>query len=521
MELPLPVVDAAETGRLQPLLARLGAGLDAFVRFEHPDALQTSARWREALERPLPQAGIGADAVVDELLRHVIPNGSAIPRPGFSGFITTGATTVGTLAATAAAVASPQRYGHTAFNLLEEQSLRWLAALFNLGDMTGVYSSGGSTANLLALGAARQQAFERLGRDPAAQGLDRPVAVYASTEAHHTLQRSAGVLGLGRRAVRAIACDRAGRMRVDALREAIDADRRAGVLPMAVVANAGTTNTGAIDPLSSIGELARARGLWFHVDGAYGLPGLLDERVSALYRGLELADSVIVDPHKWLGASVGIGATFVRDRELLRRAFTQEPAPYLEGSVLEAGAPEAGASREGHEAQPAAAPAIEHSMDDFGIPYYDFGVELSAPSRGVVVWALLREIGVAGFRERVRRHNDMATAIAQQARAHANLELLLEPTLSICCFRYVDPTLANLDALNRELQRRLMRENRNMPSTTLVDGRLALRPCFVGARAGMAQARDLVADVLRLGAALVPELREAAAGGALRTSVPD
>ena len=487
-------LDAAETGRMQALLARLGAGLDEFVRFEHPDALHAGARWREALAAPLPLAGVGADAVLAELLDQVVPNGSSVPRPGFSSFITTGATTVATLAATAAAVAAPQRYGHTAFNFLEEQSLRWLAALFGLGAMQGVYSSGGSTANLLALGAARQQAFERLGRDPAAEGMDRPVALYASSETHHTVQRAAGVLGLGRRAVRSITCDRSGRMRLDALRDTIAADRGAGVLPIAVVANAGTTNTGAIDPLSSIGELAREQGLWFHVDGAYGLPGLLDERVAPLYRGLDQADSVIVDPHKWLGASVGIGATFVRDRELLRRAFTQEPAHYLEGSVVDGGA---------H--GPVASAAIEHSMDDFGIPYYDYGVELSAPSRGVVVWALLREIGVAGLRERVRRHNDMATAIAQMARAHPNLELLLEPTLSVCCFRYVDPRVADLDALNRQLHRRLTRENRNMPSTTVVGGRLALRPCFIGARAGMAQARELVDDVLRLGAALVRE----------------
>ncbi|HSW04088.1 pyridoxal phosphate-dependent decarboxylase family protein [Aquabacterium sp.] len=489
--------DAAETGRLRPLLERLGAGLDAYLSFQHPDALHDSARWRTRLDTPLPQAGIGADAVVDELLHEVVPYGSAIPRPGFSGFITTGATSVATLAATAAGVASPQRYGLTAFNFLEELSLRWLAEAFGLGAMQGVYSSGGSTANLLALGAARQRLFEQRGRDPAADGLDRPVAIYASSETHHTVQRAAGVLGLGRRAVRAIACDSGGRLRVDALREALAADRRAGVLPMAIVANAGTTNTGAIDPLSSLGELARAQGLWFHVDGAYGLPGVLDERIAALYKGVEHADSVIVDPHKWLGAAVGIGATFVRDRALLQRAFTQEPAHYLEGSVQTPAI--------GSVTGPAAEPATLHSMDDFGIPYFDFGVELSAPSRGVVVWALLREIGVEGLRQRVRRHNDMATAVAQMARAHPNLELLLEPTLSICCFRYVAPDIDDLDALNRQLHRRLMRENRNMPSTTSVGGRLALRPCFVGARTGMAQARELVADVLRLGDALVRE----------------
>ncbi|HJV94653.1 MAG TPA: aminotransferase class V-fold PLP-dependent enzyme [Albitalea sp.] len=489
-------IDAAETGRLQPLLSQIGAGLDEFLKFEHPDALHPSRRWREQLDIALPRAGIGIDGVAEELLRHVVPNGSSVPRPGFSSFITTGGTTAGTLASTAASIAAPQRYGHTAFNFLEELSLRWLADMFGLQAMQGIYSSGGSVANLLALGAARQSAFERLGRDPAADGMDRRVAVYATSEAHHTIQRSAGVLGLGRRAVRPIACDGRGRMQVEALRRAIDEDQRAGILPMAIVANAGTTNTGAIDPLRDIGEIAKQHGIWFHVDGAYGLPGRLDERVARLYEGLELADSVIVDPHKWLGAAVGVAATFVRDRELLRRAFTQEPAAYLEGSLQES---------------EAEAALIEHSMDDFGVPYYDFGVELSAPSRGVVVWALIREIGVAGMRERIRRHNDMAAHVAQAARTHPNLELLQEPTLSICCFRYVSPEVSDLDLLNQQLHRRLTRENRNMPSTTRVNGRLALRPCFVGARSEMQHAQALIADVLRIGADLVREHATAAA----------
>ena len=481
--------ETAETGRLQPLLSRIGAGLDEFLRFEHPDALHPGRRWREALDRPVPEEGAGIDAVATELLQHVIPNGSSIPRPGFSSFITTGATTASALAATAAGIAAPQRYGHTAFNFLEELSLLWLADMFGLRGMQGVYSSGGSVANLLALGAARQRAFERAGRDPAADGVDRPVAVYASTESHHTIQRSAGVLGIGRRAVRAIACDRRGRMRADALLHAIEQDRHAGVLPLAVVANAGTTNTGAIDPLREIGEIAGGSGLWFHVDGAYGLPGVLDDRVAPLYDGLQLADSVIVDPHKWLGAAVGIGVTFVRDRELLRRAFTQEPAAYLEGSMAEP-----------------ATTAIEHSMDDFGVPYFDYGVELSAPSRGVVVWALIREIGVRGMTERIRRHNDMARRIADLARGHPRLELLLEPTLSICCFRYVAPGVDDLDGLNQRLHRRLTRENRNMPSTTRVNGKLAIRPCFVGARAMPDLADSLVCDALRLGREIEREM---------------
>jgi aromatic-L-amino-acid decarboxylase len=257
---------------------------------------------------------------------------------------------------------------------------------------------------------------------------------------------------------------------------------------MAIVANAGTTNTGAIDPLGEIGKFSRERAVWFHVDGAYGLPGILDRRVSPLYKGLELADSVIVDPHKWLGASVGVAATFVRDRSILERAFTQEPADYLEGTI----------QQEGHDS-----PAIEHSMDDFGVRYYDYGVELSSPCRGIAVWAMLREIGVEGMRERIVRHNDMARYIAKTATEHPHLELVSEPVLSICCFRYVHPGIDDLDLFNQRLYRRMVRENQYMPSTTRIRGKLALRPCFIGARTEFDHARGLIDAVVRLGDALV------------------
>jgi aromatic-L-amino-acid decarboxylase len=442
------------------------------------------------LDVQLPQQGVGIDQVVEDLLKQVIPNGSAVPKPGFTSFITTGATSASVLASTAASIASPQRYGMTSFNLLEDVSLRWLASMCHIEHLQGVYSSGGSVANLLALGAARQHAFEKLKHDAGSNGISKPAHIYASAESHHTIQRSAGVLGLGRRAIQAVACDSQGRMRVDLLRAAIERDRNSGIVEMAIVANAGTTNTGAIDPLKEIGDIAKEHGIWFHVDGAYGLPGILDERICHLYDGLDRADSVIVDPHKWLGAAVGVAATFVRDRQLLYRAFTQEPADYLEGATEQAGN---------------STPIIEHSLDDFGVPYFDFGVELSSPCRGVVVWAMLREIGVEGMRQRVKRHNDMAAYIATAAKEHPNLELLLEPTLSICCFRYVAPGVSDLDAFNRQLHRRLIRENQNMPSTTQVNGTLALRPCFVGARTHQEHAQALVMDVLRIGRALALE----------------
>jgi aromatic-L-amino-acid decarboxylase len=481
--------DSAEVGNLQDLLSRVGAGLDEFLKFENPDAVARQDHWKAALNIPLPCHGVGIDVVIRELVESIIPNGSQIAKPGYTGTITTGGTSASTLASAAASIASPQRYTTTAFNLIEELSLEWLAQMCGLGKMKGIYSSGGSVANLVALGGARQSAFEKSGHDPARDGINRAVGVYASSECHHTIQRAGGVLGIGRRAIKPIACDDQGRMRVDALRTAIDRDLRDDILPMAIVANAGTTNTGAIDPLKSIGLLAREYGIWLHVDGAYGLPGILDQRLSHLYEGLELVDSVIVDPHKWLGASVGVAATFVHDRDLLERAFTQEPADYLEGSTID--------DIDTANAQP------EHSLDNFGIPYYNYGVELSAPCRGIVVWALIREIGVEGMRERIVRHNDMARELAEFCKQHPNLELLLEPTLSVCCFRYVSPQIGDLDQLNQKIHRRLVRENEHMPSTTRIKGQLAIRPCFLGARTDQAQVDGLMQAVLRIGDALV------------------
>lgn len=486
--------ELAETGDFEALLSQIGISLDQFQKFEHLDALHPSKNWRTKLDIPLPIQGIGIKAVTNELIEQVIPNGSPVAKPGFTSFITTGATTVSTLATTAASIASPQRYLGTAFNFLEELSLLWLAEMFNLGSMKGVYSSGGSVANLIALGGARQYAFEKIGIDPAANGVDRPTSIYASDECHHTIQRSGGVLGIGRRAIKPITCDNQGRMQIDALMEAIEKDQQAGILPIAIVANAGTTNTGAIDPLLEIGKIAKEKQIWFHVDGAYGLPGILDERLKSLYDGLQYADSVIVDPHKWLGTSVGVAATFVRDRDYLLRAFTQEPADYLEGSAAQAETVQADTpSTESFSTK------IEHSLDDFGIPYFDYGVELSAPCRGVAVWAMLKEIGVEGMRERVIRHNDMAAFISQFAHKHPNLEVLSEPVLSICCFRYIDEKIDDLDQFNQQLHRQLIRENQYMPSTTKVNGKLAIRPCFVGARHELSQVEGLLNAVLKIG----------------------
>jgi aromatic-L-amino-acid decarboxylase len=287
-------------------------------------------------------------------------------------------------------------------------------------------------------------------------------------------------------------------MDVEAVDRAMAADREAGFVPVAIVGTAGTTNTGAIDPLEELADRAEATGVWFHVDGAYGLLATAVPELAPRFAGVARADSVIVDPHKWLSAPIGIGASFVRDRDLLERAFTEDPADYLEGSFA-----------------PAAAESI---FDDMGTPYADFGVELTAPARGMVVWALLRELGLDGVQATVRRDLGFARRLADRVRAEPRLELLTEPELSIVCLRYVPPgdlTDEALDQLNGELLRRLRRDTPYVPSSTRVAGRLAIRPCYVNPRTTEADVDGLADAVLAIGAQLVSE---GGVPGSLRSS---
>jgi aromatic-L-amino-acid decarboxylase len=478
--------ETAETAGLTEAITRLLPHLEAVWRWDDNRTTADHDRWSAALDQAMPANGVGLDQVLDDLARDVIPYGPEVGKPGFSGFIVNGPTTSGVAAALAATAAAPHRYLRTAANLLEEVSLRWLEELLRVPtSYQGVYSTGGSVANLIGLGAARQAAYEAVGVDASADGIDRPGRVYASIEAHHTIQRSAAVLGLGRNGVIPIPVDEHQRLDVDAVRTAVTADRQAGILPVAIVGTAGTTNTGAIDPLADLADLAAETDVWFHVDGAYGLLAAAIPELADRFVGVERADSVITDPHKWLCAPIGVGATFVRDAALLERAFTEGPADYLEGSFV-------------------TGPA-ESLFDDMGTPYADYGVELTAPARGVLVWAMLRELGLDGVQATVRRDLGFAQHLADRVRSDDRLELLTEPELSIVCFRYVpegDRSEADLDALNGRILSALRRDTPYAPSSTRVGGRYALRPCYVNPRTTLADVDGLFEAVLQIGADL-------------------
>jgi glutamate/tyrosine decarboxylase-like PLP-dependent enzyme len=480
-------VERAQCDRLGHYINVLLPALEQFNRFDGVDPSgPESSKWRTLLDQPLPERAQGLESVLSDLQAVVIPNGLRIGAPSFAAWITTAPTTAGTLASFAALVSGGQRYWVTAYNCLETIALRWLSELLGIDPrFQGLFVSGGAVGNLVALGAARQHAFEQLGIDAARDGMPDMHCwkLYASSEVHHSIFRAAGILGIGRRNVSQIPVDTEMRIDLAALEAALDRDATAKLVPIALIANAGTTNTGAIDPIAEMVAIARRRKIWLHVDGAYGLFGKLDPRVAGLFDGVEDADSVVIDPHKWLAAPTGTGAVFVRDRGLQERAFTMEAADYAEGA--------------------AAKGEIKSTFDSLGDEHLQIGPEMSAPSRGVAVWAILKEIGAEGIRDRVSRHRSFARRVFELASSDERLEPLNYPTLSICCYRYRAPDAdeSTLDALNAEIAHRLRMEG-IVPSTTLVAGRYAIRPCFINPRTTILDVERMVERTRAIGDAL-------------------
>lgn len=487
-------IEVARTDRLTEALARVLPGLEAFLRFERNSGAAQRSIWSPQIDEPLPATGIGADEVLRLLDDVIIANGLPVGHPGFSGWVTTAPTTITATAALVGAFAAPQRWWVHPANSIEDLAARWLRDLLTLpSNFQGVFVSGGAVANLVGLAAARQHAGERLGLDISRDGIGALPAprVYATNQVHDVVGRAAAILGIGGENVFHAGVDESRRPDLDELRRTIDADIAAGRTPIAVVASAGDVNTGMVDPLDAMRAIAHERGVWFHVDGAYGALGILDDRVRDRYGDFGRIDSLAVDPHKWLATPVGTGAAFVRDADILARALAVHRGDYARF-------------------QPTLGPDPGSPFDELGVGSPDFGVDFSTPSRGLAVWALLKEVGAAGIRARIGKDLDCARRVADHARSEQDLELLAEPELSICCFRFRPggwTDEAAIDALNDDIVHAVRARGRAIPSTTRVAGHNAIRPCFINPRGGLADADALVDEVLTVGRALVRDGR--------------
>jgi glutamate/tyrosine decarboxylase-like PLP-dependent enzyme len=315
--------------------------------------------------------------------------------------------------------------------------------------------AGGAVANLVGLKVAR----DRAGEDPRGSGLRAgpPLAFYASTESHVVQQRAADVLGLGSEAVRLIAVDDRWRMRPDALAEALERDLAAGVVPAAVIATAGTTATGAIDPLPDIAELCERHGASLHVDACYGGPAALADELRPLLDGIERADSIAVDAHKWLYTPLLGGCVLVRDSRQLAASFATE-ATYV---------------------------WLDEALRE-GVDLTLHGPDFSRGFAALRIWLSLLAHGRAAYGRRIAHDAALARYLGELVDDHPDFELMAPVSLSICCFRYAPAALGGdedrLDRLNERLMMAVMSDGRVYCSNAVLNGRFCLRACIVNFR---------------------------------------
>jgi len=421
---------------------------------------------------PLPVAGTDADAILDDVARDILPYSLGIGHPRWWGYVRASASPLGMAADLLAATMNNNCSGSAQIATYVEMTvMRWLAELVGYpGDAGGLLTSGGSAANFVALAAMREAQLSGTRVTGLCRTDLRPV-IYVTPETHSCIRRAVELLGFGSESLRLLPPDDGLRMDPGVLAAAVAEDRAAGRHPLCVVATAGTVNAGAIDPLDAIRDVARRESLWFHVDGAYGAIGAALPELASRYAGMADADSLTIDPHKWLYVPYEAGAVLVRDRNALTRAFATK-ADYLEVD----------------------------EEDYFSGPlwFYQQGPQLSRAFRALKVWCVMRELGVEGFQELWRNDLGVAAALRRAVTAHPRLELVGPSDLSIVCFRYL-PTRGDADALNRKLVNRIQRDGRLFVSGTLVRGTYALRAAILNFRSTPADAERTVEVVSALG----------------------
>ena len=440
----------------------------AFTR--PPDDLVAALR-----AEPLPAQAQPLEHVLDRIEREIVPYPIGIGQRRWWGFINSSPHPLGIAAELIATTLNNNCAGTSQIAVqVELQVIEWLARLLDLPQGTGgLLVSGGSMANLVAL-AAMREAKAPGTRTRGLRAILNPLTVYASAEAHSCIRRAVELLGLGTDGLRLVPVDQDRRMDVAALEQMIAADRAAGMEPVCVVATAGTVNTGMVDPIAAAAEVARSNGCWFHVDGAYGAVGAALPELAPRYRGIERADSVAMDPHKWLYVPYEAGATLVRDPATLRAMFALRPEYlaleqdwYLESPVWPA----------------------------------DMGPQLTREFRALKAWAVMQAVGLERYRELWRNDIAVAREIARLARAEPRLEVVASSDLSCFCLRYV-PRHGDSNAFNRRLLDRTHRDGRMFISGTVLEGRFALRGCVTNYRSGLEDARICVETILELGAEL-------------------
>jgi len=432
-----------------------------------------SRRIRDRLDAALPTKGTDFDGLLRVFREDIIPFSRQNAHPRMFGYVQSPGTPI---AAFADLLASTLNANLTVWRSapapveVERLTIDWIRQILGFNaEAGGLFVSGGSMANLAALAAARQTKDCLSGR----------LRIYASSETHFSIVKAAALLGIGRENVCHIAVDERFRIRTDDLVVKITADLEAGCVPLCVVANAGTVNTGAVDPLAEIREIANRFQLWMHVDGSYGALAILAKSARELFAGIERADSVALDPHKWLYLPVDVGCVIYRDPEIVHAAFAHE-AEYTRIIGQEA---------------------------DEAFAFWDYGPELSRRFRALKVWMLLKGVGVDALSEAIENNLACARHLESMVRASDDFEMAAPVELSIFCFRHMPAQLRNespktIDAFNERLLVALQRDGSSYLSNATLGGRFALRGCVLNYRTTLHDIEILLDDLRRVAKSL-------------------
>jgi aromatic-L-amino-acid decarboxylase len=428
---------------------------------------------RARFRAELPRQPSGLGDIYREFSDFIAPYATGNVHPGFMGWVHGGGTAVGMLAEMLAAGLNANLGGRDHIPIeVERQIVEWTRAMFGFPrEASGIFVTGTSMANLMAVLVARTAALGQIVRQHGVGGEGALLTAYTSTAAHGCVARAMDLAGFGSDALRSMEVDRSHRVDVAALRAQIVRDREIGLKPFLVVSSAGTVDIGAIDDLQALGALCREEKLWFHVDGAYGALGVLSPVLAPRLAGLESADSIALDFHKWGQVPYDAGFLIVRDGERHREAFSA-PAAYLrrETRGLAAGSP-----------WPC-----------------DLGPDLSRGFRALKTWFTLKAYGTEKLGAMIERTCALAGYLEARILAEPRLELLAPVQLNIVCFRYRADDACS-DALNGDIVADIQESGISAPSTTVLDGRLAIRAAIVNHRTDVADIDALVAAVLDFG----------------------